>query len=128
MQASKLQQTAVGLLLLSGFLHLILIPAHLEEATYLGVLFGAEFVGAVVAAGGIYWNRQWGWGLGTIVTVGSILGYIAIGTIGLPLIGIESLWGPTGVLAKVAEFLFIALSVLMLVRSSTDRSSQKLAN
>lgn len=117
----------MGLLLTSGLLHLALIPAHLEEATYLGILFSAEFVGAVVAAGGIYWNRQWGWGLGAIVAVGSILGYLAIGTIGLPIIGTESLWGATGILAKAAELLFVALSVLVLIKD-TSGNSQSLAN
>ena len=128
MKANGHQLSAVVLLLASGLLHLGLIPAHLEEATYLGILFGAEFVGAAVAAGGIYWNRQWGWWLGTVVAAGSIVGYLAIGTIGLPVIGTESLWGTAGILAKAAEFLFIALSVLMLIRSSTDRHSQKLVD
>jgi hypothetical protein len=128
MKDSKLRLTAVGLLLASGLLHLILTPAHLEEATYFGVLFGAEFVGATVAAGGIYRRHRWGWGLGTIVAAGSILGYLAMGTIGLPVIGTGSLWGPTGILAKVAESLFIGLAAWMFVRKETSGDSQTLAD
>lgn len=99
------------MLLISGLLHLSLTPAHMEEAAYLGVLFGIEFVGAVIASLGIYWNRHWGWWLGATITLGSIIGYIAIGTIGLPIIGTESLWGATGIFAKVTELSFTVLAI-----------------
>lgn len=128
MQDNKLRLIAVGLLLASGVLHLVLTPAHLEEATYLGVLFGAEFVGAAVAAGGIYRRSRWGWALGTIVAAGSIAGYLAVGTIGLPVIGTGSLWGPTGILAKVAEFLFIGLAALVFTRREGAGDSQSLTD
>ena len=53
-----------GLILASSLTHLVLTPEHLEEATYLGLLFLFYFAGAVVAAFGIYRGRRWGPSLG----------------------------------------------------------------
>jgi hypothetical protein len=39
-------------------IHLALTPEHLEEASYLGLLFLANFVGAVVTAFGIFRGRR----------------------------------------------------------------------
>lgn len=101
----------VGLLLLSGVVHLWLTPEHLEEATYLGVLFAAEFASTVVAAYGIYRNQRWGWGLGGLVVFGAILAYVVRGTIGLPLVESEGLFEPIGVVTKLIELSFLAVAI-----------------
>ncbi len=56
-----------GLVLATGLIHLVLTPEHLEEATYLGVLFVADFAGSAVAAFGILRRQRWGWILGALV-------------------------------------------------------------
>ena len=62
---------AILLLLACGLIHLIGAPDHYEDAPYIGVLFFANFVGALIAAVGIYRNRLWaGWGLGVVVAGG----------------------------------------------------------
>ncbi|WP_223301647.1 hypothetical protein [Haladaptatus sp. R4] len=66
-------------------------PEHLEETTYLGVLFVANFAAAAVAAYGIYQDRDWGWWLGAIVAAVAIVAYIANGTVGLPMTESEGL-------------------------------------
>ena len=102
--------SAVGLLILSGLIHLWLAPEHFDEAAYLGVLFGLEFVAAGVAAVGISRHRSWGWELGTIVILGAIVTYVVRGTVGLPFVESEGLFEPIGVLAKAVEVLFLVLA------------------
>ena len=98
-----------GLVFVAGLIHLALTPEHLEEATYLGLLFLADFVGSVVAAFGILRGRRWGWILGAAVTGGAMLAYLADGTVGLPGMEAGNLLEPVGVLAKTLEALFLVL-------------------
>ena len=53
-----------GLLLIiaAGLIHLVAAPDHYEEATYIGVLFSANLLGALAAAIGIYRDEPWGGG------------------------------------------------------------------
>ncbi len=104
-----------GLILVSGLIHLILTPEHLKEAAYLGLLFLADFVGAVVAAFGIYRDRRWGWVLGALVAAGALVAYVISGTVGLPGMETEGLLNPVGVATKLVEALFLGLFVLALV-------------
>ena len=74
----------VLLLLACALIHLISAPDHLEEATYVGVLFLANGVGALVAAFGIYRDRLWGWLLGALVAGGAFVMFLVSRLIGLP--------------------------------------------
>lgn len=51
---SALTLAGAASILVAGFIHLVLISERLEEATYLGLMFAANFVGAAVAAFGTY--------------------------------------------------------------------------
>ncbi|WP_231186757.1 hypothetical protein [Haladaptatus sp. DYF46] len=113
---SRRHQFAVagaGLVLITGLLHLALVPEHLEEATYLGVLFAADFVATVVAAVGIYRNRQWGWWLGVAIAVVAIVLYVAHVTVGLPVVGAEEP-ETLGVVTKVVELLYLGVAAVWL--------------
>ena len=58
----------IALLVVVGMVHFIDAPEYFEDATYLGVLFLANFAGAILAATGIYKGSwSWGWGLGATV-------------------------------------------------------------
>ncbi|GKZ15766.1 hypothetical protein HAL_36470 [Haladaptatus sp. T7] len=103
-----------GLILLTGVIHLVLVPEHLEETTYLGVLFAANFVAAAVAAVGIYRNRRWGWWLGVAIAAIAVVLYVARGTVGLPATEAEELLEPMGVLAKAVELLFLGVATAWL--------------
>ena len=100
----------MALVLVAGLVHLIEAPDNLSEAPYKGVLFIVNAVLAVIAAVGIYRNQKiWGWGLGLVVAVGSILGYIMSRTIGLPTLEVDSAWFEAmGVLSVVVEVGFVA--------------------
>src|ERR671933_228917 len=78
-EASKaLKLVAILLLLACGLIHLFGAPEHYEDAPYIGVLFYANCVAALVAAVGLYQNRLWaGWGLGVLVAGGALVTFLA---------------------------------------------------
>src|SRR5919199_581343 len=74
----------VLLIVACGLFHLVSAPDHLQEATYVGVLFVFNFAGALVAAFGIYRDRLWGWLLGALVAGGAFVMFMVSRLIGLP--------------------------------------------
>jgi hypothetical protein len=92
----------------------------LEEATYLGLLFLANFGGAVVAAIGIYRGNKWGWGLGALLAGGAFAGYVISRTLGLPGMPVEVWLEPLGVLSLLVEGLFIGLGLAIFARPAKE--------
>lgn len=92
-----------------GLIHLIEAPEYFEAATYLGLLFVVNFVGATVAAYGIYKGLGWGWTLGALVTGGAFLAYIVSRTVGLPGLTETEFFEPIGIVSLVVEALFLGL-------------------
>src|SRR5215216_1114687 len=106
----KLVWAGVLLIAALGLIHLVEAPDELEEATYLGLLFLANFGGAVVAAIGIYRNHRWGWLLGVMLAGGAFVGYVLSRTVGLPGLEVEEEWlEPLGLVALLVEGLFVGL-------------------
>jgi len=104
----------IALMLVTGIIHLIDAPDAFDEATYKGLLFVANGIGALIAAVGITRGaRTWGWGLGLLVAAGAFVGYVASRTIGLPGIPAEpDAWlEPLGVVSLVAEGLVVGLAL-----------------
>src|SRR5215210_5797155 len=106
---STVTLVGVGSILVAGLIHLILTPEHFEEATYLGLLFIANFAGAAVAAFGIFRGHRWGWVLGLLVAGGAYILYFVSATVGLPGVEEGHLLEPAGILAKVVEALFLVI-------------------
>jgi len=79
-----LRWAGVLLIVACGLIHLISAPDHLQEATYVGVLFLANAAGSLVAAIGIYRDRLWGWLLGALVAGGAFVMFMVSRLIGLP--------------------------------------------
>lgn len=101
----------IVLILAVGGVHLIEAPEHFEAASYLGVLFVANFVGTLVAAVGIFRGaKSWGWTLGALISLLSLLAYPVSRLFGLP--GFPEAVGewdaPLGSLAMILEGLFLA--------------------
>jgi hypothetical protein len=65
-----------------GLIHLLEAPDELGEATYLGLLFLANFGGAIVATIGIYRNYRWGWLLGAVLAAGAFVEHVISCTAG----------------------------------------------
>ena len=107
---------ALSLLLVAGIVHIIDAPDAYEEATYKGLLFIANGIGAVIAAYGIWKHQRWGWLLGLLVAVGSLAGYVASRTVGLPQIPAEpDAWlEPLGLISMLTEGAFLAIGVWVL--------------
>jgi hypothetical protein len=118
LEVSKAVKLAAILLILAcGLIHLIGAPDHYEDAPYIGVLFFANFVGALVAAVGLYQNRLWaGWGLGVLVAGGALVMFLVSRLIGLPAyeehVGMWLGDSPAeylGIPSLIVEALFVAL-------------------
>ncbi len=101
------------MILIIGLIHVIDAKDSFSDAVYKGWLFYANGVSAVIAAYGIYQKKVWGWNLGLMIAVGSLGGYIASRTVGLPFIPAEpdAWFEPLGVAAMIAESLFMVVFI-----------------
>lgn len=91
-------------------LHALLIPEHLKEKLYVGVLFAVgSAVMLVVAVGLVTLRRPLGtWLTGALVSLGMITGFLLSRTVGLPDGYYEPGWEPPyGPLSLLVEGLFI---------------------
>jgi uncharacterized membrane protein YfcA len=122
--SERLVGAGISLIVVVGLIHLIDAPGDLQEAPYQGLLFVANFFGALTAAIGIYRGSRWGWSLGFLVAGGAFVGYVISRTVGLPGLPVEEEWlEPLGLLSLLVEALFI---VLCLTTSSAPQRRQVL--
>jgi hypothetical protein len=111
----------ISLIVIVGLIHLINSPGDLEEGSYTGLLYLANFCGALTAAIGIYRGRSWGWSLGALVAGGAFVAYVISRTVGLPGLPVEEEWlEPLGLLSLLVEALFVGLYVMVSVRPTSD--------
>lgn len=108
----------IALILATGLVHLVEAPENLEEAFYKGVLFFLNAAGALIAAVGIYrGQRSWGWSLGSLIALGSIVGYVISRTVGLPGLEVDDEWfEPLGVASLLVEGVYLALYAYVLTQ------------
>jgi uncharacterized membrane protein YfcA len=115
--SERLVGAGISLIVIVGLIHLINSPGDLEEGSYTGLLYLANFVGALAAAVGIYRGERWGWALGLLVAAGAFAGYVVSRTVGLPRLPVEEEWlEPLGVLSLLVEALFVGLYLTVFVR------------
>jgi len=121
--SERLAGAGISLIVVVGLIHLIDAPGDLQEAPYQGLLFLANFFGALTAAIGIYRGRTWGWSLGFLVACGAFVGYVISRTVGLPGLPVEEEWlEPLGLLSLLVEALFIGLYLTIFVRPTKEAS------
>ncbi|MFN2234534.1 MAG: hypothetical protein ACK2U1_09910 [Anaerolineales bacterium] len=106
MKIKILRGFAIFLMLEIGLVHYFSAQHEFEEAWILGYLFVANFIGALVAAYGIYRQKRWGWGLGLLIALGSLAGYVWSRTTGLPFLPAEEWLYPWGVTSVITESLY----------------------
>ena len=111
--SSILKCSGLILVLIIGLVHLIDAKDSFNDAVYKGWLFYANGIVAVISAIGIYRNQNGGWFLGLLIALGSLGGYVASRTIGLPFIPPEpeAWFEPLGVIAVGAEILFVSVFI-----------------
>lgn len=110
--SSTVKWLAIVAILGTGLIHVLEASDSFDEATYKGVLFVCNGLGALVAAVGIYrGQRTLGWLLGLFIAGGALLAYAASRTIGLPGLPAEpdAWFEPMGVASLVCELLFVIL-------------------
>jgi hypothetical protein len=112
------------LILETGLIHYLTAMTEFQEAEYMGYLFVANFLCALLAAYGIYRKQVWGWLLGAGVAGASIAGYIWSRTIGMPGMPLEEWFTPYGVVALAVEGLFLLLAVLRPWRRARSEASE----
>ena len=103
-------------------LHGLLVPDHLEEKFYIGVLFAlGSAVMLVVAAALVTLRRPMAaWLTGALVSFGMIVGFVLSRTVGLPDGYYESGWeSPYGPLSLLVEGLFILAFLTWLAGTPT---------
>jgi len=111
MKAKILRWLAIFLIIEVGLTHYFTADHAYEESWIEGYLFVANFLGAFLAAYGIYRRKTWGWGLGFTVAGGAILAYIWSRTSGLPGLPPEEWLDPWGTTAFIVEGLFCSLAL-----------------
>lgn len=101
----------IGLILAVGLVHLVEIPSHYGIRPYLGVLFAINFLVTLVAAFGIWRGAKgWGWSLGALISVLSLLAYLTSRLFGLPAAPeLAGEWtSALGSVAMILEGMFLA--------------------
>lgn len=101
---------AVALILEIGLIHILNAQAEYEEAAYMGYLFVANFVLALLAALAIARGLRPGWMAGILVAGGSIAGYALSRTLGMPQMNVEEWFSPYGVVSQALEGGFLLLA------------------
>jgi hypothetical protein len=116
---SPSQWIASVLLLLAAATHIPLIPEHLEEAPYVGILFIVLSVVCVALAGVILvLDTDAVWLLSGATCLAAVVAFLASRTVGLPQIGddIGNWTEPLGFPAVASEALLVVLAVVHLSR------------
>jgi hypothetical protein len=114
---SPWRYAAAAFLLLNAAVHVPLVPEHLEEAPYIGVLFIALSIVCVVLAGLVVArDTLLVWVAAGSVSLLALAAFVVSRTVGLPQIGddIGNWTEPLGFPTLVAELVTIALTVLVL--------------
>src|ERR687886_980014 len=109
-----LKLMAILLIIAVGVIHLIGASPHYRVAPYIGVLFVANFIAALVAAVGIYRDALWGWLLGVLIAGGALVMYVVSRSVGLPgfELSVGRWFGPLATIALIVEVPFLALFLL----------------
>lgn len=72
-------------------------------------------IGAIIAAIAIFRNKRWGWTLGILISIVSVVLWIAQETIGLP--GLPKMWfEPSRIVTLIVEAIFVYIAFQQLTK------------
>jgi hypothetical protein len=106
------QWLGIILILQTGIIHYFTAQSQYDKAGYLGYAYVAFSLVTLISAFGIYHKQIWGWGVGLVLSVISVITFFWSRTLGLPGIPIEDWLTPFGIVAASVEGLFIVLYLL----------------
>ena len=89
-------------------------PEHYEDTPYVGVLFVANFAGAIPTVVGIYQDRLWGWLLGVLAAGGASVTFVVS-----PLFGLPGYKDNLGTPSLLVEAPFITLFLMVAAKYTT---------
>jgi hypothetical protein len=112
MKSRTLQWLGIFLIFEMGFLHFLGAQNQYLKSPYLGYLAMLFFLGALIAAFGIYHRQVWGWAVGFFVAISSIFVFVWSRTLGLPGQIVEPWIYPYGLVEAASGGLFIVLSLI----------------
>jgi hypothetical protein len=101
------------LLLVNAGVHIPLVPEHLDEAPYIGVLFILLSVACIVLAAVIVVvDTTWVWAASGTISLLALVAFVLSRTVGLPQIGddVGNWTDPLGFPALASEALTVALA------------------
>ncbi len=100
---------ALLLLFLTGLFHIVEAPEYYAEAQYIGILFGLNFLGALLGCFWIYKNKVLGWHLGMVISVLSVAAFVISRSVGLPFfMGEIGQWfDKSAIFSAITEVLFL---------------------
>lgn len=110
---SSLRWPAALAMLVTAATHVPLVPEHLEEARYAGVLFIAlSVVSLVLAVLLVVGDSVAVWSTSGVVALLTVVAFVVSRTVGLPQLGddVGNWFEPLGYPAAVAELVTVALS------------------
>ena len=116
------RQAAALLLLTTAGVHIGLVPEHLREAPYAGVLFALLAASALLLAGLILIRDQADvWTATGTISLAAIAGYALSRSVGLPSMDddVGDWLNPLGVVAMFAEILTVLISLQHLTARRT---------
>lgn len=112
MSSERVRQTAAVALAAIGGIHLLLAPEYLGEQAYIGALFAAGGLAAVIGAIALWRSdHAASWGIGALIAAGMGVGFVLSRTVGLPGFH-ESEWELSGLISLVLEAGFLAAAAM----------------
>lgn len=112
MKSKIFQWLGMILILETGIIHYYTAQSQYDKAGYMGYVYVAFFLVTLISAFGIYHRQVWGWGIGLVLSVNSIIIFFGSRTLGLPGMSVSEWLAPFDIIAASMELLFIVLYLM----------------
>lgn len=112
MKQKIFQWLGIILILETGLIHYFTAQTQYDKAGYMGYAYVAFSLVTLISAFGIYHRQIWGWGIGLVLSILSIITFFWSRTLGLPAMPIGEWLAPFDIVAASVEVVFILLFLL----------------
>ncbi|MFT3894362.1 MAG: hypothetical protein QM730_22245 [Anaerolineales bacterium] len=112
MKQKIFQWLGIILILETGLIHYFTAQSQYDKAGYMGYAYVAFSLVTLISAFGIYHRQIWGWGIGLVLSVLSVITFFWSRTLGLPAMPVGEWLAPFDIVAVSVEIVFILLYFL----------------